>query len=726
MKRYFFTREPEKYQHFKKVTVLKWDQNMRVQFLAWLRSKEYIAFDIETTSLDQFSGEIVLYTFCDGQKSFIFDSFSIKLPSIPDGKNLWQNTTMIAHGAIYEIKWLDRLHVLNYMVPKRLFCTLVAEGKLLQGSEESLGLVNTLKRRSIALPDAMDKAVVQDFVSNYTKHEERHVLYNSADTEILHELMNKQKIVISKLKMEYLIYGIHMPLCRILAQIENTGWKLDESKWASLAEDAEKKAATIAEAMDYYLKGQNVDIAKINPDTKLEKAEAALERDKIAFKKILARINDKAVQYKGREANLVKLKVWKTLWERRDSLEDSISANKLLLSKLTYATPSLNWGSNKQVVDAWEALGLNPMPKAKSTTTGKLQPSIGVQAREKWLLENKGHEHYELIDFLDDYQKLSKHISSFGKKFLTKYKSAITGKFHTSYKQARVSTGRLASGDANAGRFNSQQIPRSNDLRNCFLADSEDYLIATCDLSGAELVTMAALAKDQHLLSLSQGDMHSYFANLGWKAIYESRGDFWNEEDVISKTQNASKRTDYKPMTFGTIYGLRDKKAASTLNVSVREGQIAINTITKEIPATINMVVEASKFASSNGYVIHNTRTNSRRWFPESLRKAQGKPYNDFTILTEESAARNSRIQGTQADMLAEAMVLLDRFINFYKLDIQIKKQVHDEIVVQFHKRYKDWFPKRLIDIMTRAANKYLNGITTMNADCEVEPYWTK
>tara|TARA_R100001086_G_scaffold214519_1_gene130562 strand:- start:1108 stop:1554 length:447 start_codon:yes stop_codon:yes gene_type:complete len=90
------------------------------------------------------------------------------------------------------------------------------------------------------------------------------------------------------------------------------------------------------------------------------------------------------------------------------------------------------------------------------------------------------------------------------------------------------------------------------------------------------------------------------------------------------------------------------------------------------------MVVEASKFAKTHGYVVHNERTNSRRWFPEILKMLQGKPYDSFIVMTEESAARNSRIQGTQSDMLAEAMVLLDRYINIYKLDIQMKMQVHD------------------------------------------------
>ena len=246
---------------------------------------------------------------------------------------------------------------------------------------------------------------------------------------------------------------------------------------------------------------------------------------------------------------------------------------------------------------------------------------------------------------------------------------------------------------------------------------------------------MCSLAQDHRLLELSKQDMHSYFANKGWKAIYKDMGSKWHSFDEISKTQNNDKRTDYKPMTFGTIYGLKPAKAGEILNVSSHAGKIAIKTIIDEIPDTMAMVEVASAEALEKGWVLHNTRTHSRRWFrpvvelnaenaklPEDAHRELEKGYRDVIA----QQARNTRIQGSQADMLSEAMVLLDRYIRMYKIEAKILLQVHDELAVKFHPDYKDWFPQRVSDVMTRTANKYLEGGVTMKADFKVGLVWQK
>jgi DNA polymerase-1 len=372
---------------------------------------------------------------------------------------------------------------------------------------------------------------------------------------------------------------------------------------------------------------------------------------------------------------------------------------------------------------------MNPMPTGKNSTTHKWQQSVAKAARDRWMLTNKNHELYPLMEILDEYQGYSKHVSSFGAEFIAKYTNPVTGKIHTSYKQGTVATGRLASGNVNSDspKYNSQQIPRNNDIRNCWVVPSDDYLMITCDLSGAELITMCSLAQDHKLLELSKGDMHSYFANKGWEAIHKKRNIPWTEKDIISKSQNVDKRTSYKNMTFGTIYGLKPPKAGELLNVDPKEGKIAINTIVREIPDTINMVTAASAFAVNHGYVVHNTRTNSRRWFSPVLLEKQGieaLSRSNEQMVT--GAARNTRIQGTQADMLAEAMVLLDKYIKINKIEAWIVMQVHDELVVIFHKRYQQWFPERVREIMTRSADKYLEGGVHMSADYKVAPHWVK
>ena len=229
--------------------------------------------------------------------------------------------------------------------------------------------------------------------------------------------------------------------------------------------------------------------------------------------------------------------------------------------------------------------------------------------------------------------------------------------------------------------------------------------------------------------------MHSYFANKGWKAIYKARGLLWGDTDIISKDQNSPKRTEYKNFTFGTIYGLKAPKAGEILNVKVFEGQIAIDTVVDEIPNTIKMVEQASAEALDKGWVLHNTRTHSRRWFrpvvelnaenaklPEDAHRELEKGYRDLIA----QQARNTRIQGSQADFLCEAAVLLDRYIRLNKINAQILLQVHDELAVKFHESLKDWFPQRVSDVMTRAANRYLEGGVTMKADFKVGLNWKK
>jgi hypothetical protein len=52
--------------------------------------------------------------------------------------------------------------------------------------------------------------------------------------------------------------------------------------------------------------------------------------------------------------------------------------------------------------------------------------------------------------------------------------------------------------------------------------------------------------------------------------------------------------------------------------------------------------------------------------------------------------------------------------------------QVHDEIVVVFNKKYTQWFPDRIKQIMILCANKYLEGGVKMDAQNQIKPHWTK
>ena len=111
------------------------------------------------------------------------------------------------------------------------------------------------------------------------------------------------------------------------------------------------------------------------------------------------------------------------------------------------------------------------------------------------------------------------------------------------------------------------------------------------------------------------------------------------------------------------------------------------------------MVEKASEDAERQGFVILNNRTNSRAWFPlliKQLRREIDKTSHFKEISEELSAARNIRIQGTQADFVKEATVVLRKRFKLlgkrmkvdHKTIAMMLSWVHDEIVFRVNKTY--------------------------------------
>lgn len=695
--------------------------------------RSVVCLDLETTSYNPRYGLLLLSTWYFPHEALVvtivhgFDR-SKTYEDLKYLREAYRTCLMIAHNASFEYNWLNYYKMDR---PQELWCTMVADQKLHQGhigKDYMYNLVDTLDRRQIN--HNINKTIRMDFntMTSCTDIELKHLLYNQQDTLPLYELYILQYRHMEEQNQVFWIRHVHMKLAMILMDMEMEGMVLNQERWMEHVQEARTELTELEQQLDQYAD----DLCR-RAGTDLKDILSPAVKDQEVLDRKKARLEDRLTKCIHKLEDFTKnnkkhLKAFKTVRESylkaRKELDD--------LDK-EQISPKINWGSQDQIMDLLKGVGFSPIPVAMHKEKRRWLPSFSKAARQSWILNNLGHPDRKLIELLTRYSIAYKHLSSFGENFITNYYQPLTGKVHTNYKQGTVNTGRLASGNVHGDppTYNSQQLMES--VRSCFGTD-DGYLVATCDLSGAELITMCSLAQDHKLLALSKGDMHSYFANKGWKAIHESRGESWTDANIISKQQNLEKRTSYKNMTFGTIYGLKPNKAAETLNVTPKEGAIAIQTIIREIPDTISMVKDASAFALKYGYVVHNTRTNSRRWFTEARElylfnkdlpeyAQRDLPERQEVIIAQ--AARNTRIQGTQADMLNEALVELDRYIRLYRLDIKILKQVHDEIVVKFREDYKDWFPERLRQIMIRTANRYLNNVT-MKADLKVGLTWMK
>lgn len=674
-------------------------------FLAGFSADEYLAIDTETTGLDAFCNDVLLTIIGDDVHQIVIDCSTASGRYIVK-RALEEHYNWIGHNIKFDYKMLKQNIGVGIQVT---YDTMIADQRLYQGLGKSnknpTGISYSLPatiERHIDQDIVMDKDVRNEFVGadiNTFEVKERHILYGAKDVALLHGVKDSQDILIKKYEMEFLIYKVEMPLIPILGDCELEGFVLNEEKWKQNIEENRK------------LKFEK----EIELDEELRKLRDAMPVKRRYF-------------LTGGRYDLVR--------KREVTVQTDIFGEGTSVSNLNKG--NINWGSTKEIVEIFGKLeivlptkaGLYYKPKVNDKgklTNKELDFTTGEDALRQYLIDKPKTKAKGLVELLLEFRKATSELTKYGENFLEN-KNPISGKFHTIYRQCNAANGRFQSGGGKLqpDKFNSQNIPRDTKFRHCFGVE-EGYQVVTCDLSGAELRIMCSHSQDMKLLSLSEGDMHSYFAQGGWRAIYESRGDIEKATKfTVSKTVNKEVRQKCKNLTFGTVYGCHAKKAAKTIDVSRDEGQLYINNMRKEIPSTFRYVDKKAKFAVRHGFLVLNDRTKSRIWYPWIIHRIRDGHELDFRDkIHVDNSARNVTISGTQADMIKEAIVEIGTEIRFNNWDCHLLMQVHDELVYKFPKEDYDWFPKFVADKMSDVANRYLKNVE-MGTDYEVMDTWTK
>lgn len=175
------------------------------------------------------------------------------------------------------------------------------------------------------------------------------------------------------------------------------------------------------------------------------------------------------------------------------------------------------------------------------------------------------------------------------------------------------------------------------------------------------------------------------------------------------------------------MYGVAANKVAATSKIPEVEGQIIIDTIKAEVPIVIPFVEKKSKDAVTEGFTLHNTRTGSRRWFTSAIDRIKYNRKPTRSQLAEiEYAARNSCIQGTNSDIVKEAIIMIACYIKITRKLIQFLLTVHDEIVTQALIQEAQEAKHKMEELMRRAAQNYLIDEVQMEVDGKIESYWKK
>ncbi|EPY0993882.1 DNA polymerase I [Vibrio vulnificus] len=354
------------------------------------------------------------------------------------------------------------------------------------------------------------------------------------------------------------------------------------------------------------------------------------------------------------------------------SQEIAVRLGELEQKAYEIAGQPFNMNSPKQLQTIlFEQMGL---PVIKKTPSGT--PSTAEEVLQELALD------YPLPSVIMEYRGLAKLKSTYTDK-LPKMINPHTGRVHTSYHQAVTATGRLSSTDPNL-----QNIPIRNEegrrIRQAFVAP-HGYKILAVDYSQIELRIMAHLSGDQALLdAFQQGkDIHAATAA-------EIMG-------VSIEQVSSEQRRRAKAVNFGLIYGMSAFGLAKQLGIPRGEAQAYMDKYFERYPGVMQYMEDTRSNASQHGYV--ETIFGRRLHLPEITSR------NVMRRKAAERAAINAPMQGTAADIIKKAMLLVDQWIQEEGNGrVKLLMQVHDELVFEVEESCLTEIESKVQQLMESAA----------------------
>ncbi|HHX8716748.1 DNA polymerase I [Vibrio alginolyticus] len=354
------------------------------------------------------------------------------------------------------------------------------------------------------------------------------------------------------------------------------------------------------------------------------------------------------------------------------SVEITARLDELEKKAYEIAEQEFNMNSPKQLqAILFEKMGL---PVVKKTPSGT--PSTNEEVLQELALD------YPLPKLILEYRGLAKLKSTYTDK-LPKMINPSTGRVHTSYHQAVTATGRLSSTDPNL-----QNIPIRNEagrrIRQAFVAPSGHKILAV-DYSQIELRIMAHLSRDQALLDAFRDGKDIHAATAA-----EIMG--VSIEDVSSEQRRRA-----KAVNFGLIYGMSAFGLAKQLGIPRGEAQAYMDTYFERYPGVMQYMEDTRSTAADKGYV--ETIFGRRLHLPEI------KSRNGMRRKAAERAAINAPMQGTAADIIKKAMLLVDQWIQEEGNGrVKLLMQVHDELVFEVEESSLSEIESKVQKLMESAA----------------------
>jgi DNA polymerase-1 len=273
-----------------------------------------------------------------------------------------------------------------------------------------------------------------------------------------------------------------------------------------------------------------------------------------------------------------------------------------------------------------------------------------------------------------------------------------TGRLHTSFSQTTAATGRLSSSDPNL-----QNIPVRSELgrqiRAAFVA-SPGHTLLSADYSQIELRILAHFSKDPVLIEAFRTgqDIHARTAEEVFR--------------VGPMAQNAEHRRAAKAINFGIIYGQTPFGLAAQLGIDQKEAAQFIAAYFARYRGVKEYLERSLDEARKSGV----TRTLSGRTRPVPEITSTQFNLRNFA----ERTALNTPLQGTAADLIKLAMIVIARQLAEQKFQARMILQVHDELLFEAPHDELD----RLRPLVRKAMENVHDLAVPLVVDLKAGPNW--
>jgi DNA polymerase-1 len=230
------------------------------------------------------------------------------------------------------------------------------------------------------------------------------------------------------------------------------------------------------------------------------------------------------------------------------------------------------------------------------------------------------------------------------------------------------------------------------------------------DLSNIELRILAEASGDPMMLRFfAEGkDLHSETARL----MFKLGPDIDPKKHLI----NGVKARDIaKTINFGLAYGMGASGLAGRVGVDLETAKQLMNTYFATYKSVDAYLKQAGRQGVSRGFT--STPAGRRKAFlPQDLRtnEQRGKV---------ERQSKNYAIQGTNADILKHALVLL---LERLPEGVHVVLTVHDEILLEAPTDNVAIAENILKNSMMDACREFLKVVTIPEPDVLIEDYWVK